>query len=608
LFFFALFAVNFINSKFEKEVAMSTIIEEEVVEHKNGKVGARLPSSREYSRSNWREAGEKYCAFPPVHLPDRTWPDKQITKAPIWCSVDLRDGNQALAIPMNISEKLEMFKLLCEIGFKEIEIGFPSASQVEFDFCRKLIEDDLIPADVTVQILVQCREELIRRSFEALQGARRAIVHIYNSTNPAQREIVFGMSRDQIKNIAVDATKLVKQLASENPDTDWVLQYSPESFCLTELDFSLEICQAVCDVWQPTPDKKIILNLPATVESFTPNVHADQIEWFCRNLNQKLSRRDSAIISLHTHNDRGTGVAATELALMAGAERVEGTLFGNGERTGNLDIVTVALNMRSQGVASHLDFSNLPRVREIYERTTRMTVHERHPYAGDLVFTAFSGSHQDAISKGFKRQSEDGLWQVPYLPIDPKDLGRDYKAIIRINTQSGKGGVAYILESDFEFDLPKDMKIEFGKIINELADERGVELSRQEIYDAFEREYLARETPLKLEKFRAMITQSGKVECKARVLWDGETRDLKASGNGPIDAFVVALREAGAPQFDILKFAEHSLEGGKDARAVAYIQIGLENARTFFGAAIDTNIELASIKAVVSALNRALSR
>jgi 2-isopropylmalate synthase len=604
----ALFAVNFINSKFEKEVAMSTIIEEEVVEHKNGKVGARLPSSREYSRSNWREAGEKYCAFPPVHLPDRTWPDKQITKAPIWCSVDLRDGNQALAIPMNISEKLEMFKLLCEIGFKEIEIGFPSASQVEFDFCRKLIEDDLIPADVTVQILVQCREELIRRSFEALQGARRAIVHIYNSTNPAQREIVFGMSRDQIKNIAVDATKLVKQLASENPDTDWVLQYSPESFCLTELDFSLEICQAVCDVWQPTPDKKIILNLPATVESFTPNVHADQIEWFCRNLNQKLSRRDSAIISLHTHNDRGTGVAATELALMAGAERVEGTLFGNGERTGNLDIVTVALNMRSQGVASHLDFSNLPRVREIYERTTRMTVHERHPYAGDLVFTAFSGSHQDAISKGFKRQSEDGLWQVPYLPIDPKDLGRDYKAIIRINTQSGKGGVAYILESDFEFDLPKDMKIEFGKIINELADERGVELSRQEIYDAFEREYLARETPLKLEKFRAMITQSGKVECKARVLWDGETRDLKASGNGPIDAFVVALREAGAPQFDILKFAEHSLEGGKDARAVAYIQIGLENARTFFGAAIDTNIELASIKAVVSALNRALSR
>jgi 2-isopropylmalate synthase len=603
LFFLALFAVNFINSKFEKEVAMSTIIEEEVVEHKNGKVGARLPSSREYSRSNWREAGEKYCAFPPVHLPDRTWPDKQITKAPIWCSVDLRDGNQALAIPMNISEKLEMFKLLCEIGFKEIEIGFPSASQVEFDFCRKLIEDDLIPEDVTVQVLVQCREELIRRSFEALQGARRAIVHIYNSTNPAQREIVFGMSRDQIKNIAVDATKLVKQLASENPDTDWVLQYSPESFCLTELDFSLEICQAVCDVWQPTPDKKIILNLPATVESFTPNVHADQIEWFCRH----LKNRESAIISLHTHNDRGTGVAATELALMAGADRVEGTLFGNGERTGNLDIVTVALNMRSQGVASHLDFSNLPRVREIYERTTRMTVHERHPYAGDLVFTAFSGSHQDAISKGFKRQSEDGLWQVPYLPIDPKDLGRDYKAIIRINTQSGKGGVAYILESDFEFDLPKDMKIEFGKIINELADERGVELSRQEIYDAFEREYLARETPLKLEKFRAMITQSGKVECKARVLWDGETRDLKASGNGPIDAFVVALREAGAPQFDILKFAEHSLEGGKDARAVAYIQIGLENARTFFGAAIDTNIELASIKAVVSALNRALS-
>ncbi len=586
---------------------MSTLIEESV-ENKIGKVGAQLPSNGEYSPPeeaprNWREAGDKYLAFEPVHLPDRTWPDKQITAPPIWCSVDLRDGNQALAIPMNISEKLEMFQMLCEVGFKEIEIGFPSASQVEFDFCRRLIEDDLIPEDVTVQILVQCREELIRRSFEALRGARRAIVHIYNSTNPAQRKIVFGMSRDQIRDIAVDATKLVKQLASENPETDWVLQYSPESFCLTELDFSLEICNAVCDVWQPTPENKIILNLPATVESFTPNVHADQIEWFCRN----LKNRDRAIISLHTHNDRGTGVAATELALMAGADRVEGTLFGNGERTGNLDIVTVALNMRSQGVASHLDFSNLPRVREIYERTTRMTVHERHPYGGDLVFTAFSGSHQDAISKGFKQQSENGLWQVPYLPIDPKDLGRDYEAIIRINTQSGKGGVAHILETDFEFDLPKAMRVEFGKIINALADERGVELSHQEIYDAFEREYLARETPIQLEKFRAMVTQSGQVECKARVLWNGEVKDLKANGNGPIDAFVNALRAAGAPQFDILKFAEHSLEGGKEARAVAYIQIGLENEGTFFGAAIDTNIELASIKAVVSALNRALN-
>jgi 2-isopropylmalate synthase len=594
--------VNFINSKFEKEVAMSTIIEE-VVEHKNGKVGARLPSSREYSQSNWREAEEKYCAFPPVHLPDRTWPDKQITKAPMWCSVDLRDGNQALAIPMNISEKLEMFQLLCEIGFKEIEIGFPSASQVEYDFCRKLIEDDLIPEDVTVQVLVQCREELIRRSFEALRGARRAIVHIYNSTNPAQRKIVFGMSREQIRDIAANATKLVKQLASENPETDWVLQYSPESFCLTELDFSLEICEAVCDVWQPTPDKKIILNLPATVESFTPNVHADQIEWFCRY----LKNRESAIISLHTHNDRGTGVAATELALMAGAERVEGTLFGNGERTGNLDIVTVALNMRSQGVAANLDFSNLPRVREIYERTTRMDIHARHPYAGDLVFTAFSGSHQDAINKGFKQQSENGLWEVPYLPIDPQDLGRTYEAIIRINTQSGKGGVAHRMEQDYGFTLPKAMQVEFGKIINALADERGEELSSQQIYAAFEREYLERNAPIVLEKFRAMTTQNSDVECKARVLWNGEPKELKASGNGPIDAFVVALRGAGAPDFDVLSFAEHSIEGGKDARAVAYIQIGLKNENKFFGAAIDTNIELASIKAVVSALNRAMS-
>jgi 2-isopropylmalate synthase len=574
------------------------------VEHKNGTVGAQLPPQREYSQHHWREAGEKYRAFPPVHLPDRTWPDKQITKAPMWCSVDLRDGNQALAIPMNISEKLEMFKLLCEIGFKEIEIGFPSASQIEFDFCRKLIEDDLIPEDVTVQVLVQCREELIRRSFEALQGARRAIVHIYNSTNPAQRKIVFGMSREQIRDIAVDATKLVKQLAAENPDTDWVLQYSPESFCLTELDFSLEICEAVCDVWQPTPDKKIILNLPATVESFTPNVHADQIEWFCRN----MKNRDSAIISLHTHNDRGTGVAATELALLAGAERVEGTLFGNGERTGNLDIVTVALNMRSQGVESNLDFSNLPRVREIYERTTRMDIHARHPYAGDLVFTAFSGSHQDAINKGFKQQSENGLWQVPYLPIDPQDLGRTYEAIIRINTQSGKGGVAHRMEQDYGFSLPKAMQVEFGKIINALADERGEELSSQQIYEAFAREYLERDSPLVVEKFRAMTTQSGEVECKARVLWNGESRELKASGNGPIDAFVVALRAAGTPHFDVVNFAEHSIEGGAQARAVAYIQIGLDSESKFFGAAIDTNIELASIKAVVSALNRALSR
>ena len=381
------------------------------------KVGAQLPPA----------AHAKYRPFAPVGLKDRTWPDKTIERAPIWCSVDLRDGNQALAIPMSITEKLEMFDLLCAIGFKQIEIGFPSASQIEFDFCRRLIEENRIPDDVSIQILVQCREELIRRSFEALEGAKSAIVHIYNSTNPAQRKIVFGMSPSQIKNIAVEATKLVKQLASENPQTQWTLEYSPESFVLTELDFSLEICEAVSEIWEPSPDKKIILNLPTTVESSTPNVHADQIEWFGRH----LKNRDSSIISLHTHNDRGTGVASTELAILAGADRVEGTLFGNGERTGNLDIVTVALNLTSQGVESNLDFSDLPRVREIYERTTRMDVHARHPYAGDLVFTAFSGSHQDAINKGFAVQKPDSVWEVPYLPIDPKDLGRDYEKIVR---------------------------------------------------------------------------------------------------------------------------------------------------------------------------------
>jgi 2-isopropylmalate synthase len=589
---------------------MSTVVEEVEMKNQNGKVGAQLPPfPKEYSPGGaMRSPENKYRPFPPVPLKDRAWPDEQIAHAPIWCSVDLRDGNQALAIPMSVEEKLEMFELLCAIGFKEIEIGFPSASQIEFDFCRRLIEENRIPDDVTVQVLVQCREELIRRSFEALKGARRAIVHFYNSVNPAQRKIVFGMSRDEIKNIAVNAAKLVRQLADENPKTEWVAQYSPESFCLTELEFSLDVCQSVMEVWQPTEQKKMILNLPATVESFTPNVHADQIEWFCRNLKD----RSSAIISLHTHNDRGTGVAATELALMAGAERVEGTLFGNGERTGNLDIVTVALNMYSQGVAPKLDFSNLPHVREVYERTTRMTVHDRHPYGGDLVFTAFSGSHQDAINKGFARQQPNDFWEVPYLPIDPKDLGRDYKAIIRYNPQSGKGGMAYIMETEFGYSLPKMMRVEFGQILNKLADEKlanrqGAELSPQEIFRAFEREYLQRNVPLELERFRAHPTHDGGVECHAKVLRDGEKRELSARGNGPVDAFVVALCNDGVPKFDVLNFAEHSLEGGAEARAVAYVQIGQPDGSTFYGAAVDTNIELASIKAVVSAVNRALS-
>ena len=578
---------------------MSTI-PDTIFNAEQSEVAASLLNSNGH---NGHSNSPKYKPFPPVPLRDRTWPDNQLTRAPQWCSVDLRDGNQALADPMSVEEKLEMFALLCEVGFKQIEIGFPSAAQVEFDFCRRLIDENRIPEDVTVQVLVQCREELIRRTFEALRGARRAIVHIYNSTNPAQRRIVFGLSKDEIKNIATRATTLVKELAAQHPETDWVLQYSPESFVLTELEYSLEVCEAVCEVWQPTPEKKIILNLPTTVESSTPNVHADQIEWFCRH----LKNREAAVISLHTHNDRGTGVAATELALLAGADRVEGTLFGNGERTGNLDIVTVALNLFSQGVEPNLDFSNLPRVREIYERTTRMDVHARHPYVGDLVFTAFSGSHQDAIAKGFAAQDPNGVWEVPYLPLDPHDIGRDYTAIVRYNSQSGKGGAAFLLEQNFGFVLPRMMKIEFGQVIQRIADKKGGELSAEEIFQAFTSEYLERESPIQLLWFDTDPEASGQIRARAQVLVNGESREIEGVGNGPIDAFVVAMRESNALQFDVLNFAEHSLEGGAEARAVAYVQIAQADASTFYGAAIDTNTELASLKAVVSALNRALA-
>ena len=552
----------------------------------NTKVGAQLPPTA------------KYRPFPPVSLPDRTWPDKQITRAPRWCSVDLRDGNQALAIPMSVEEKLEMFALLCEIGFKEIEIGFPSASQIEFDFCRRLIDEGRVPDDVSVQVLVQAREELIRRSFEALQGSKRAIVHLYNSTNPAQRKIVFGMSQEQIKTIACNGARLIRQLADENPETEWVMQYSPESFVLTELEYSLEVCEAVAEIWKPTEQNKIILNLPTTVESSTPNVHADQIEWFCRH----LKNRESAIISLHTHNDRGTGVASTELALLAGAERVEGTLFGNGERTGNLDIVTVALNLTTQGVESNLDFSDLPRVRDVYERTTRMEVPPRQPYAGDLTFTAFSGSHQDAINKGFAAQDASGAWEVPYLPIDPKDIGRDYQAIIRYNSQSGKGGAAFLLEQNYGFDLPKAMRVEFGKILNQYADRVGREIAAEEIHAEFEREYLKTNTPLELESFRSSEREQG-VKIAARVRENGQSRELVGNGNGPIAAFVAALQNVGLDGFEFKAYAEHSLQSGAGAQAAAYVQIERDG-QTFWGAGVDASIERASIKAVLSALNR----
>ena len=433
----------------------------------------------------------KYKPWGTIHLPERTWPDKTIEKCPQWCSVDLRDGNQSLPIPMGVKEKLELFKLLSVIGFKQIEIGFPSAAQTEFDFARKLIEDNLVPDDVALQVLTQAREHLIRRSFESLQGAKKAIIHVYNSTSPLQRRVTFGMSKEEIKKIAVEGVSLVKKLLPELSDTEVQLEYSPESFSDTEVEYALEVCEAVMEAWEPTVANPIILNLPATVELFTPNVHADQIEWFCRNLKE----RDKAIISLHTHNDRGTGTAATELGLMAGADRVEGTLFGNGERTGNLDIVTVALNMFSQGLHPELDFSNIEQIREIYERTTGMTVHDRHPYGGDLVFTAFSGSHQDAIKKGMDLREKEGAtdqdhWQVPYLSIDPRDIGRSYEAIIRINSQSGKGGVAYVLSREFGLDLPKPMHPEVGLLVNEKADSESRELAADEIYQAFKKNFL----------------------------------------------------------------------------------------------------------------------
>ena len=548
----------------------------------------------------------KYRPYPPVDLPNRQWPSRIITQAPIWCSVDLRDGNQALPTPMGIEEKMEMFKLLVSIGFKEIEVGFPAASQIDFDFIRRLIDENLIPDDVTIQVLTQAREELIRRTIESLRGAKNAIFHLYNSTSEQQRRIVFGMSRAEIIAIATNGARLVKELQSQLPGTHFVFQYSPESFALTEVDFALEICEAVVDIWQPTPENKIILNLPETVQVATPNLHADQIEWIATH----LRRRDAVILSLHTHNDRGTGVASTELGLMAGGERVEGTLFGNGERTGNVDIVTVALNMYMQGIDPGLDFSNLEAIRVIYEHCTHMTVPARQPYSGELVFTAFSGSHQDAIRKGMNARdtSEGALWDVPYLPIDPQDIGRTYEAIIRINSQSGKGGVAFILESEFNLQMPKEMHIEFGKVIKFLADTTGEELSGARLRLAFEQEYLRAEGPYELEHFSAeQENDSALVTCTARLRVEGVAREVHSQGNGPIDAFVQALNQSDLANFKLVSYTEHSLRAGSDSQAAAYIQIETGPRRSFFGAAIEDNAELAAVKAVLSALNRSES-
>ena len=546
----------------------------------------------------------KYQPLPKVDLPNRQWPDRTLSAAPIWCSVDLRDGNQALAQPMSVEEKIEYFDMLVAIGFKEIEIGFPSASQIEFDFCRRLIEENRIPDDVSIQILCQCREDLILRSLEALAGAKNIIFHLYNSTSPHQREYVFQATRSDIIHIATHAVTFLKKSMQPlvEQGSSIRLEYSPESFTSTELDFALEICEAVTDAWQPTPDNKIILNLPATVEYATPNIHADQIEW----MSTHLTRRDLTTLSLHTHNDRGTGTAATELGLLAGADRVEGTLFGVGERTGNLDIVTVALNLYTHGIHPGLDLSRINAIREVYERCTRMEVHPRHPYAGDLAFTAFSGSHQDAIKKSWEHQSAQKPWDVLYIPIDPADIGRSYKAIIRINSQSGKGGVAYVLEKEFGYQLPKLLQKELGRLVNDLSDQKGTELTAQDVHQLFLESFLIRNGAVALEAFRA-IDRSDLVTCEADLRIQGSPVTVRGSGNGPIDAFVQALAGTSLPAIEILNYSEHSLGAGAGARAISYIQIKVPIGRTFYGVGSDTSIELASIHAIISALNRAIA-
>ena len=553
----------------------------------------------------------KYRPYPTVDLPDRTWPDKSIAKAPIWCSVDLRDGNQALIQPMNLEEKLEMFRLLLEVGFKEIEAGFPAASQVEYDFLRLLIDTRQVPSGVVLQVLTQAREQLIRKTYNAIEGAKEAIVHLYNSTSTLQRDVVFKKGRKEIIDLAVHGAQLIHEQAQAS-DVHIRYEYSPESFTGTELDYALEICEAVLEVWQPTPEKPVIINLPATVEMSTPNIYADRIEWFCR----KISCRDRVQISLHAHNDRGSAVAATELALMAGADRVEGTLFGNGERTGNVDILNLALNMFSQGVEPGLDFSNINRVINVYERCTKLKVHPRHPYAGELVYTAFSGSHQDAINKGMTaiELTESELWEVPYLPIDPQDLGRTYESIIRINSQSGKGGVAYIMEREFGFKLPKDMHPGFGRVIQEVTDARGEELSAEMVFHTFEKEYLLGQNGFRLKSFEVMKRhidrdeKGSRAEISAVLEYRGEEKKVQAGGNGPLDAFCTALRQDLHLHFSLHSYHEHALARGSSSKAVSYIEIIDSDEESWWGAGVDTDIIVASIKSLLSAINRSQAK
>ena len=549
-----------------------------------------------------QQPASKYRPFAPVGLKDRTWPDAVLTKAPIWLSTDLRDGNQALIEPMSVERKLEMFQLLVNIGFKEIEVGFPSASQTEFNFVRRLIEENLIPDDVTIQVLTQARESLIRRTIESLQGARKATVHVYNACAPVMRKVVLGMDEDGIVEMAVSQTKLVKQLVAEHPETEWGFEYSPEMFSDTELAFSKRVVDAVVEAWGATPQNKCIINLPSTVEHCTPNVFADMIEWMHRN----LAKRDSIIMSVHPHNDRGTGIAAAELALMAGADRLEGCLFGNGERTGNCDLANIALNLYTQGVSPGLDFSDIDEIRRVVEHCNQIAGHPRHPYVGDLVYTSFSGSHQDAIKKAFAARKEGDIWEMPYLPIDPKDLGRSYEAVIRVNSQSGKGGVSYLLENEYGLELPRRLQIEFSRVVQHEMDASGKELQAKDLWALFRKEYRLDEIAAPKQRAMSETDEAGntRVSLKADVQLGGRTVSLQGEGTGPVDAFVAGLNATGLAQVRVMDYREHAIGSGANAQAVAYLELRVGD-HTLFGVGMDADILTASLKGILSGLARA---
>ena len=552
-----------------------------------------------------REGFKKYKQYQNVEIKERRWPNNLITKAPIWCSVDLRDGNQALRNPMSLEKKMEFFNLLVKMGYKEIEIGFPAASQIEYDFTRYLIENDLIPEDVTIQILTQARRELIEKSFEALKGAKKAVVHLYNSTSVAQRRVVFKKSKEEIIELAVEGTKIIKELTREYPETKFTLEYSPESFSGTELDFALEICDAVVKEWKPAIDDKVILNLPTTVEMYTPNIYADQIEWFSNN----IENRDKIILSSHPHNDRGTAVATAELAMLAGIDRIEGTLFGNGERTGNVDMVTLGLNLYTQGIDPEIDFSDIDNIVNIYEECTEMPIPDRQPYAGDLVYTAYSGSHQDAINKGLVEYKDGGYWEVPYLPIDPKDVGRNYEALIRINAQSGKGGVAFIMQNYYGFTIPKFMQKDLSLVIQNIADESAKEVNAETILQTFKDNYLNTASPIVLESFEISSKEFSlkDITVNATIKNNGELVNITGTGNGPIDAFVHALNGIFGG-CKVASYTQHSLGNDSNAESVAYIEITDDNNKSFYGVGTDNNIILASIKGVISAVNKRINK